>query len=253
MQSTARKLGRLPAKRDRRNLKLATYLKTYPAPPAAQDWGRILGDRRVTFMNDTIGDCAVAAPGHAIRAFTANHGTEVTPSDADILAAYRAVSGYDPGNPLTDTGAVMIDALNFWRKIGIAGHKIEAFVAIDPRNRLEVEAAINLFGGVFFGLDMPLASQDQTVWDVAPPGKYDDARYTPGSWGGHAVFAPTYSRVGVVCITWGELKPLTWEFEMTYAEEAYAALGPDWASGSVVAPNGFDVDQLRADLAAITR
>jgi hypothetical protein len=251
-RSDSRKLGRRAVRHDHRTIRLTSYVKEYPAPPSLRDWLSPLASNFGAMLNLEIGCCTISALGHAVQAWSANHGSEVTPPDADIMAAYRAVSGYDPTRPETDAGAVMLDVFNYWRTIGLGEHKIEAFVALDPRNRLEMEAAVNLFGGVFLGLDLPLAAQDQTVWDVAPAGRHGDT-YTPGSWGGHAVYVPAYSRTGWSCVTWGQVKTATWEFGMTYASEAYAALGPEWARGEIVAPNGFLIDQLRADLAAITK
>ncbi len=254
-----RKLGRRPAKHDARTLRLADYIKgppsakEYPAPPSARDWTGPAAPDWHDLLNLQIGDCTVAATGHAIQAWTANHGAEVTPADADILAAYRTVSGYDPAKPETDVGALLLDVMNYWRQTGVAGHKIGAFVSLNPKNTLEMEAAINLFGGVLLGLELPLAAQNQTTWDIAPPGIYHDAAYAPGGWGGHAVYVPAYSRVGWTCVTWGRLKQATTEFGRAYAVEAYAALSEDWVSGATPAPNGFPIDQLRSDLEAITK
>jgi len=200
-------------------------------------------------LNDGIGDCAIASQAHAVQTWSSLNGGELTIADDLVLKAYGEVSGYDPTKPETDIGCVLLDAMKHWRSAGVGGHAIEAFVSVDPRNKLEVEAAINLFGGVMFGVDLPLAGQHQTVWDVAPPGKHS-ADWHPGSWGGHAMWCPFYSRTVVGMVTWGVLKMATWEWVMTYAEEAYAALAPDWFTGDR-APNGFNIEQLRADLAAL--
>ena len=84
--------------------------------------------------NDTIGDCTCAAAGHLVMEWTANVGAETTPADADILAAYSAITGYDPKTGANDNGAVETDVLNYWRKTGIAGHKIMAYAALEPGN-----------------------------------------------------------------------------------------------------------------------
>lgn len=242
-------LGRLPARRDPRTMRLASYTRGFHAPPPARDWTGSAAPEWGDMLNTQIGDCMIAAEGHAVQAWTSLNGGEVTIGAQEILRAYGEVGGYVPGRPDTDAGCVMLDAMKHWRSVGVGGHKIEAFVSVDPRSRLEVEAAINLFGGVLFGFDMPAVAQDQTVWDVAPPGKHD-ARYAPNSWGGHAVFCPMYSRTVIGVVTWGAIKFATWEWVMTYAEEAYAALSAEWLSG-VQAPNGLNLEQLRADLAAI--
>ena len=247
---TGRRLGLKPRRNDPRTLRLASYVKTWPAPPPARDWTDRADQDFGKMQNDRLGDCAIVAPAHAVQCWTSQRGAEVTIGDGEVVSAYRAVGGYDPTRPETDTGCVMLDAMNYWRQVGIGGHRISAFVSVDPRNRIEIEGAINLFGGVLFGFAMPLAAHTQTVWDVAPPGNHDDS-FKPGSWGGHAVFCPVYSRVGIGVITWGALKLATWEWEMTYASEAYAALSEEWAPPEGAAPNGFNLQQLRDDLAAI--
>ena len=43
--------------------------------------------------------------------------------------------------PDTDRGAVELDVLRYWRKTGIGGTKIDAFMALEPKNHLHVQAA----------------------------------------------------------------------------------------------------------------
>jgi hypothetical protein len=43
---------------------------------------------------------------------------------------------------------------------------------------------------------------------------------------------------------------MTWSFWLRYFDEAFALLSPDWLAANV-APNGFNLNQLTADLAAI--
>jgi hypothetical protein len=52
-------------------------------------------------------------------------------------------------------------------------------------------------------------------------------------------------------VTWGALKSMSWQFYDAYADEAYAVLSEDFlgASGGTVA--GFDLAQLKADLASL--
>jgi len=73
----------------------------------------------------------------------------------------------------------------------------------------------------------------------------------PGSWGGHAVFVPAYDARGLICITWGALKRMTWEFWAAYCDEAYALLSPDWQMPNTQAPGGIDWSALVADMAAL--
>ena len=241
-------LGKLARREDPRNLKFARYLVTnaLPPAPAERDWSSAAAPNFGMMANDTLGDCTCAAAGHLIQAWTANHGAEVTPTDLEIVAAYSAITGYMPGVPSTDQGAVELDVLNHWRTDGIAGNKIGAYAWVDPANKTLVESAINLCGGVYCGLALPISAQSQTVWDVTTG---PDA--IPGSWGGHAVAVIGYNATGVVLVTWGAIKIATWSWWAAYCDEAYAILDDDWVSGAVAAPNGFDLAALQADLAAL--
>lgn len=209
--------------------------------------------------NDALGDCTCAAAGHMIECWTSNLGDAFTPSTAQIIAAYSAVSGYVSGNPATDNGAVELDVLNYWRQQGIAGHKIDAYAALDvaaaASNRQNHECfkqGIALFGGAYIGLALPLSAQQQNVWDIPSLWSRLRSQSAPGSWGGHAVPVLAYDSSGLTCITWGEKKRMTWEFFTQYCDEAYAPLSPDWLSAQGTDPSGLDLAQLTADLSAIS-
>lgn len=242
------KLGKRPVRHDKRTLLLADYLTgPLPPPPAAQDWARHLAKIGM-MLNDQIGDCTCAAAGHAIQIWSSNANREVTVSDADVVAAYSAITGYSPNDPSTDNGAVELDVLNYWRQTGIGGHKIAGFVKLEPKNTSHIESAIALFGGTYIGLGLPISAQNQNVWSVVggPDGE-------PGSWGGHAVYVVEYDAHGLTCITWGQLKRMTWGFWQQYCDEAYGILSNDWLNPTThIAPNGFNIGVLMADLQKVT-
>ena len=244
-----RKLGRQPARHDPRTLKLASYLdvKTLPAIPGTQEWGGPVSQWGM-MKNDTLGDCTIAAAGHLILMDTTYQKKPFTPSDDQIVSAYSAITGYDPSDPSTDQGAVELDVLKYWRKSGIANHKIVAFVSVPATNLALVRAAIYLFGAVYSGVNLPVSAQDQEVWDVNGPGDN-----SPGSWGGHAVPLVGYGDDEMTCVTWGALKNLTTAWWLAYGEEAYAIVSADWAPPDACAPNSFNLTQLKADLADVTK
>jgi hypothetical protein len=72
--------------------------------------------------------------------------------------------------------------------------------------------------------------------------------WTPGRLtnDGHAVFAVAYDQKGVTVLTWGNTQQATWAWWDECVDEAYAILSPE-------APTfeGFDLKQLKADLAAV--
>jgi hypothetical protein len=238
-----RKLGKHPVRHDPRTLKLAKYFTAaIPPPPSTCDWIKGKGNFGM-MLNDQLGDCAIAAPGHQEQIWTMNASTELTLPDNAILKAYEAVSGYKPGDPNTDNGCNMLDVLKYWRKTGIGARKIQAFAAVDLKMPIHLSQAIYLFGGAYVGLQLPLSAQNQKVWKYVG----DQA----GGWGGHAVEIVRYDLDYLTCITWGKPLKMTHEFFINYADEAYAVLSNDWIEKNKLAPNHFNLSQLQTDLAGV--
>lgn len=247
-----RALGKLPVRHDWRTLRLANYLTdlgALPAAPPLRDWSGPAAPEWGMYRNDQIGLCAFAAQAHMMQLWTANAGAEVSPPVSSVLNAYTETTGWDPSKPETDQGTVMLDALNNWRKRGLDARKISAYALIASRNRAHVETTVNLFGGVYFGANLPIAAQNQTVWDCPDDLITDEDR--PGSWGGHCMSVAGYDATGLQLVTWGTIKICTWRWWYAYVDEAYAVMSPEWFANGI-APNGFDIAQLTADLAAVT-
>jgi hypothetical protein len=243
-----KKLGKSAPKQDPRTLKLSHYLQPgLPDPPEEVSNSRGLSGWGM-MLNDELGCCTISACGHAIQAWVLSHvrpGIPARPllySNETILRYYRAWDGYDPADPNTDQGGVALDVLRQWRKEGLAGRRIVAFVKINPWDALDVRRAIDLFGGLYIGLALPLSAREQEVWTPIPgrEGQWN-------SWGGHAVFLPDYNRQQLTCLTWGEPQRMSWDFFQRYCDEAYAVLSEDWHS-----PEGFDLPTLEADLRLVT-
>ncbi|HEX4319362.1 MAG TPA: hypothetical protein VHZ52_00560 [Acidobacteriaceae bacterium] len=244
---THMRLGRRAVRTDSRTLKLGKYLKSgLPPAPAAVDWTHGITDWGM-MLNDKYGDCTIAAAAHALQVWTAHTTGEITIPDETILNYYEQWDGYKPGDSTTDGGGIELTVLTQWQKSDFDQHKLVAYA--DPAyNDLEqVRQAIHLFGGLYIGLALPASAQTQAIWDVVPDGG-DNAK--PGSWGGHAVFVPKYDATTFTCITWGALKTMTVAFWQEYVDEAHALLGHNWIAqkGS---PSGFNLTELKADLALI--
>jgi hypothetical protein len=250
------KLGKQTARHDPRTLLLASYTTpTLPAPPATMNLTKKVKVPWGMMDNDQLGDCTCAAAGHLIMEWTANAQSKtVTPTDAEIVEAYSAITGYNPATGANDNGAVELDVLNYWRQTGIADHKIQAFMALEPANHAHVMDAVWIFGGCYIGLALPKTAQAQTQnhqpWSVTSAGTTGDG--APGSWGGHAVPVMAYDSRSLTVVTWGALQTMTWGFWAAYCDEAYAILSPDFLKqkgGQTVAPSGFHLAQLQEDLA----
>ena len=240
------KLGKKSKRVDARTFKLSRYfLGNLPPVPAAVDWSGKVPSWGM-MLNDSIGDCTCAGAGHAEMCWTSNAGTEFIPADAQILNAYEAIGGYNPGDPSTDQGCDMLSALNFWRNSGIAGRTITAYAEVDPKNRQQVMASVAFFGGLYIGVNLPQSAMDATnsnqVWSNTT-----DTNIL----GGHCVLIVAYNSSGPVCVTWGQLQQMTWDWFQTYCDEAYCPMSPDWIGLSGTAPSGFNLPQLSQDLQAL--
>ena len=242
------KLGRLPKRNDKRNLKLKDYLSSLPAIPQSIDWSHGITDWEM-FNNDTVGDCTCAGAAHLIMQWTANSGLEIVPSPADVLSAYSAITGYNPNDPSTDTGANELDVLNYWRQNGIGNHKIGAYVSVDPSSIDHVKATVYLFGGMYIGVQLPNSAMNQTnakqVWDIVA----DDG----GIDGGHCVEIVAYDANGLTAVTWGALQKMTWRWWNKYVDECYAVLSNDFLCGNGLTSNGFALNALQQDLKEVSQ
>lgn len=245
------KLGKLPPRHDPRTLQISKYLDTskLPEPPRSEDYATKV---RVWPMmrNDTVGDCTCASAGHMIEQWTTYAAKAFTPTDAQVIAAYSAITGYDPVTGANDNGAVILDVLNYWRKVGIASRRVAGYVGLEPRAHTDVKDAVMLFGNCYLGLALPLSAQSQEVWAVPPGGATGIG--APGSWGGHAVPVVAYDPRTLTVVTWGRTKRMTWSFFDAYCDEAYAVLSQDWIDDRTkLAASHFDFVTLQKDLAEL--
>ena len=258
MPDSLYKLGKLPKQDDDRNLMLAKYLTAAaPTPPAAVDyasavkaWG-MLG-------NDTVGDCALAGQAHADMLWAANaEHRQLAITTSMVLGAYSAVTGYDPhddgpgGNP-TDRGTALLDALKYWRTLGIDRQTIKAFVEVDSGSVENAKLAIDLFGCLYVGVALPAAvlpeaPGDLPAWTVTPDGT---PRRRPNPHNGHCVIYAAYDAAGPTVVTWGTTVKASWGFHTAYCDELYALLSPVWLRHD---PPGIDVATLTADLELVAR
>jgi hypothetical protein len=239
-------LGKLEVKQDARNLMLAKYIDdqvALPQVPASVGWSQKVATWPM-YGNDTLGDCTCAAVGHMEESWSANADDPEVPTEKDVTDLYWATGS-------TDTGRYCLDVLNYWQSTGFGSddEKVIAFAQIDQKSQQHVEFACWAFGGVYIGVQLPKSAQtQQNEWVV---GSGPDAQ--PGSWGGHCVNLVDFTAAGPTCVTWGRLMPMTWDFFEAYCDEAYAVISPDFLDSRGEAPSGFDLNQLKADLAQVTR
>jgi hypothetical protein len=251
--SAARYLGKLAPRLDPRTLRLAPYLVGIPAAPPRRDWFGVLPAELDMYQNDRIGDCAIASAATLLQVWTGQNAALVRLTDDDVIAAYSAVGGYVAGEPETDRGCDMLSVLNYWRKFGIGGHRIAAFVKLDHDNPYQIQAAINLFGGVYVGASLPKSAMASGgLWMAPDHNGPDSDRDRVGGWGGHAMACASFDRRTATFGTWGDRQRATWGWWLKYVDECYAVLSPEWIDNLTrLAPSGFDLAQLLADLEAL--
>lgn len=211
-----RALGRRPYV-ERPALKLGPLLTgTVPDHPISADY---LTDVPFgMYGNDRFGVCGPTWIANSRRLVTAVAlGEMIPPTQEDVFDLYRRSGNpqFDPANPWDDNGVylqVMLDAL---LKDGIGGVQPLCFAQVDVTNDDELEAAVSIFGGVGWGVDLQVAQQPQTdlgLWD------YEAGS---GEWGGHAVLDGAYRFDRQKVVTWQELVETTDAFRRHQLQEAW--------------------------------
>lgn len=246
-----RHLGKLPRRRDDRIPTLARYKRALalPTPLSTIDWSSRIKSWPMD-LNDSLGDCVIAGMAHAIQLWTtwAQAQPDIL-TDDQVRGLYEKIGGYDPAKPDTDQGCVMADALGHWLTQGADGHKIAAYASVNQEDLDEVKDAIQWFGCVYIGLQLPISCQSQAVWDVPVGGPNGDA--ARGSWGGHCVTVGAYDGSSFSAISWGQIIKMTPAFFRAYCDEAYAVQSPDWIETTAETPSGLDLAQMQADMDAL--
>lgn len=259
------RLGRLPAKADTRALFLNRFsaLDGPPPPAATNFWPRRVGFPLRTFGNLEWGDCTIAKQAQAaMRMERLEQHRTITVTDEEVIRVYRALSDRLYGGG--DNGAYEVDALNNWRRqeytfsdIGLAGQRrpprfytIDAFLRLNPYDHDEMRRALFTAGahGLAVCLNLPwsFASIDPPRdWDI-PEGQALVGDWTPGSWGGHSMWARDYDEVGIWLVhTWAiPDQRITWRAAAAYLDEAHLVVD-SWNWWKANKPEALDFPGLR--------
>lgn len=224
-------------------VKLANYLTETPAVPVTVDWASQVTSWPM-YNNDKIGDCTAAALAHAVQAWTNyGEGSMVTLPYEAVLELYSGVSGYDPQTGANDHGAIEHDVLTYVQQHGIGGHKIRAFAQVDHKNLFEMKQALDIFGSLYVGFQVPQSAEIQ--FQAGQP--WIPMLASP-MMGGHAINIQKWDADYMYAVTWGRLQPMTVGFWMVYGDEAWVVLTEDWVNDQTgKTPTGLDLDGLLAE------
>jgi hypothetical protein len=246
------KLGRQPSPRDRRTLWYARYAAapSYTAPPPLDDWTGPISTY-TWLANDRVGSCTRTAYGHIIQQRCALLGVRCTLTDEQVLKSYRDGTDWDgvPGS-VTDRGDTILRALTSMRNKGLGEYRIRQFGRVNHNDTIEMRAALHLFGSLIVGASLPRSILRDTSWDVGPPGSRS-ADDMPGSLGGHAFILTGHQRGQWWAMPWIDKTTITYAWDDLYIEEAWFVVDDLWITQNRAAPNGFDLERLEADAAAI--
>lgn len=240
--------GRKKSVPDSRTLRFADYVKpkALAAPPKAVNWYSEVSSWPM-YANDTLGCCTISALGHAQNAWTKYAtGVEAGPTRDQVINAYNKLSP-------KDDGVDMLTSLKYFAKTGIGGKKIAAYCQLDNGSLEQAKLAIELFGGVYFGLELPDAivnAPDMLTipWDVASCGRVGDPNE------GHAVWISGYETTDYFFfdpITWAKRITMSGSAYQDWGDEVYAIVSPQWIAKNGLSPSGFDLAQLLSDRAAV--
>jgi hypothetical protein len=232
---------------------LRPHLQALAAAPASVDWYSGITDWPM-YGNADWGDCVEAGQGHHEEVFSfygGHHLVEVT--DQSIIDAYTEIAGFDPdagppGDNPTDQGTLIQDAMSYWRKTGIGGHKIAAFAEVSVADMTEVKTALALFGPLSIGINFPASAMDQ--FDAGEP--WDVVKHTSID-GGHCVALVGYDTKFLYVVTWGRVQKVTQAFWNRYVEEAWAPISAEWVdSVTGLDPAGVDLVGLGEAFTSLT-
>jgi len=224
------RLGKRKPKLDKRTLPFKCALKGLPPIPETFDLETDKKFPTPLYANDLYGDCVIAGRAHHTLRFEHTEQDKILNiSDEEVLNQYWKEGKKFCFDKKPDRGLVMLDSLKHWRKDGwtAAGqeYNIYAFAKINQFDPYEVRAAIYLLNGINVGLALPNSARNQDIWSVV------SSDNVPGSWGGHCVYCPPVwgkdsfqLKPLILCVTWGGLKLMTFEFFTRYTDEAYAVL-----------------------------
>ena len=245
------KLGKLPARYTLRTMRtalaMAAVLDPLGTPPPSSNNYMAAAVKAIPvpsmYGNDNVGDCVEVDSAYGLIIRTANTGTAVIPTTAQVLQLYE-VFGYDPASG-ADPGTDELAMCQYLVSTGFLGHRLNNYATIDPTNINHIKWCIQLFGGCRVGWQLPQSAiqqfQENQPWDAIASG-------SPIA-GGHDTRLVHYEGDDFYTATWGRwMQPVTLAFLSTYCDEAHPELAFDWIQSQGNSPSGFSLSDLQQKL-----
>lgn len=244
------KLGKKSAVRTDKVVHFSEVASTLPAPPPNSDWYSRVSNWMM-LGNDQWGDCAEAAAFHCLMGLSTYGGTPLVPTDEEVIKAYSEITGFDPNDPSTDEGTVLLgpgSLMHYWRTKGLTcGGKlniVDSYMQIARPHPDEWMRAISTFGGLMPGVLLP---ENILAGDKVPDVWAD---YSGGIAGGHAIWLCGYETTPsgrlYDLISWGSHYKATEDFLLHVVDEAVAIYDSAIINAQGVDVGGLNVAQLES-------
>jgi hypothetical protein len=203
--------------------------------------------------NDKYGCCTCATEATLLAGAThAATGTALIVTEAAVLWAYSAITGFRADDPTTDRGAEEPSVIDYMTRYGLDGHPIEAHAYVEPHNAELLKQAVWIFGGVAIDLALPLGIDAQTdagQWWLSGEPVGDLA---PGADGYHEAALMGVTADSYIVRTWGTRVSVSPEWFTAYCTGAWALRRREFLRASgLVAANGIDVKTWDEDLGRV--
>lgn len=200
------------------------------------------------FMNDQLGDCAIAGSIEEVRLLNALRGVTVNFTDETAVQNYSEIAGYDPDDPESDQGTDVHDLYEFRQTTGIVDadgnrHKILAWAGLTPGDFDELLIALSLFEVVGVGIQVPEYAEAQ--FEAGGPWQLKKGRHSIV--GGHYIPAVGRNYHAAQIYTWGGQIDLDDGFYSTLSNVAVVALTEEMFTDGK-SPEGVDMAKLAHDL-----
>ena len=236
------KLGCRPGRmlRGQPHLTCASFMRSQP--PAALPRLNV-SPAPMLLGNNVLGDCVPAGTINHARATAALAGFMIDATTDDAVQAYRAMSNYDPADPLSDRGCVVSIALTTASRRGVRMGYQTLFPiwgsspSLGRRDIANIIASLTAAGCAF---DLALDDQDAGPHTVLDYNGSTSPSAQPGSWGRH--FALLFSYEGlrdtdrVDMLSWGMRFSVTWRWVASRIVEVH---GMAWRQLQARTPAGL--------------
>lgn len=210
-----------------------------PPSPQSSNWYALVEASGSWDMlaNDQYGDCGEAGMLNYARARTTYAGKPLVPTRDDAIRLYSNATGFDPTNPSTDQGTNLSDLMDYCLNNSMVQSRADMLLLampLDITNIEELRQAIDLCGGILFGVRFPESWNTSRIW--APTNSPIEGR--------HCIYSPGFNKSatsGTIfdVITWAEHLEMPQAGAQQNADEAWAVADLDFINAHGKDPQGL--------------